>query len=59
MEQDPVKISDLRSLLDGMRRDLEELERGEAGVSTPELRRRREEIARREQALRAMGVDNP
>jgi len=58
MENDTAKIADLRDILDGMRRELEELDRGEIQMSTPELQRLHGEIANVEQALRSLGVDD-
>jgi hypothetical protein len=58
MEYDATKIADLRAILAGMRRELEELELGEIDMSPPERHRLREEIANREQVLRGLGIDD-
>jgi len=58
MENDARKIENLRGILSGMRRELEEAQRGDMEISQPALRRLHEEIANREQQLRDLGVED-
>jgi hypothetical protein len=58
MENEATKIANLRGILSGMRRELEEAQRGDFEISQPALRRLHEEIANREQALRDLGVED-
>jgi hypothetical protein len=59
MESEATKIANLRGILDGMRRELEEAQRGEIDLSHQALRRLHEGIANREQHLRDLGVEDP
>lgn len=58
MENDAIKIANLRGILSGMRRELEEVQRGDIEMSQPALRRLHEEIANQEQKLRDLGVED-
>jgi hypothetical protein len=58
MENDARKIENLRGILSGMRRELEEAQRGDMEISQPALRRLHAEIANQEQKLRDLGVED-
>jgi hypothetical protein len=58
MENEETKIANLRGILSGMRRELQDVRMGDIEMSQPALRRLHEEIANREQALRDLGVED-
>jgi hypothetical protein len=58
MDNEAIRIANLRGILSGMRRELEEVQRGDIEMSQPALRRLHEEIANQEQKLRDLGVED-
>ncbi len=59
MEREVTKIANSRGILDWMRRELEEAQRGDIELSHQALRKLHEGIANLEQHLRDLGVEDP